>query len=109
MKKSWTGHATAARIEYEGVVRYKYPNTRYVTTSPTKHRRIEIAGEVELTIDIAALCQYLGAKALRSKSGRSGALGGTLKAKIVRRTETPDDWHDSPIPTNAIVIEENQS
>lgn len=46
-----------------------------------------VIADVELLIDAEELMRRLGAKALKSKSGRSAALYGLVKVKVLRERE----------------------
>lgn len=46
-----------------------------------------LQARVELVVDLDKIIKHFGAKAARSKGGRSSALGGRVKIKILKRTE----------------------
>lgn len=65
---------------------------RWKVTAPAKgvgygeNRRIldPLTKEIELTLDINEIFKVLGEKAIRSKSGRSKALNGMVKVKVMK-------------------------
>lgn len=87
--KTRTGQARHAYSKYTGERHYKYPNQPGVHKTYTHHQVIAVVGDIELTVDIQALLDYMGARALASKSGRATMKGGIAKAKVKKRTETP--------------------
>jgi hypothetical protein len=87
-KKSWTAVCATISNVRTGSRRVKSSWGSYIGTESTHTQRIEHRGMVELTIDIGALMDLMGQRALITKSGRSSYMGGLVKAKVLDRKGT---------------------
>jgi len=53
--------------------------------TPESEPFITITKAIEITIDTAKLFERVGKRAANAKSGRSGAIDGAVKARVVNR------------------------
>ena len=61
-------------------VRTEHPNGAVsITSEPNGTKR----AQVEVSIDVAGIAKELGAKAIRSKGKKAGAMGGLVRVKVV--------------------------
>ena len=85
-KKSWTAVCATVAVKRSGARRVKCGY--WVGTESTHTQKIEHRGLVELTIDLGALMDLMGQRALLAKTGRSSYMGGLIKSKVLDRKGT---------------------
>ena len=105
MRKTWIGTAKYTFSKRSGERRYKYTDQPGVHKTHTHYQVITVDGDIELTIELSALVELMGARALASKSGRSTMQGGIVKAKVLKRTETAGHLHEIPRGAHQIDVE----
>lgn len=83
---TWKSNCTTTTRRRRGTVKVRWPAGGTHTTYKYLDE-VEIKGEVTLEINLAALMQLMGDRALNAKSGRSSCMNGLVKAKAGGRRE----------------------
>ncbi len=64
---------------------------------PAQRRAWVETATIELTIDVDGLARELAVRAIHTMGGKSGALGGLIKAKVIKRVEAHVRVEDVPM------------
>lgn len=97
MATKHTSRAVCAvrRERREQPFRYRYDARSGVHAGHRVTVRYDEIGDVEMTIDLAALIDYMGRRALVSSRGVSKLQGGMVTAKVTNRRQANEERIDN--------------